>query len=190
MNIKQAEAETGISRRNIRFYEAQGLLRPQRNADNSYREYTDEDIRTLKLIRMLRMTDMPLEEIRGILSGSCPLSITAARHKERLIRRQEELLGAIRLCDGLQGQQIQTLDIDQVAGPSRCTAKRRRWIFHRLDQRLQRICQGTARTALHFFPRRRGHHAPGVFRSTVCLCQRTRPGSGRHKGKHVSGVHH
>lgn len=114
MNIKQAEAETGISRRNIRFYEAQGLLRPQRNADNSYREYTDEDIRTLKLIRMLRMTDMPLEEIRGILSGSCPLSITAARHKERLIRRQEELLGAIRLCDGLQGQQIQTLDIDQV----------------------------------------------------------------------------
>ena len=114
MNIKQAEAETGISRRNIRFYEAQGLLRPQRNADNSYREYTDEDIRTLKLIRMLRMTDMPLEEIRGILSGSCPLSVTAARHKERLIRRQEELLGAIRLCDGLQGQQIQTLDIDQV----------------------------------------------------------------------------
>ena len=114
MNIKQAEAETGISRRNIRFYEAQGLLHPQRNADNSYREYTDEDIRTLKLIRMLRMTDMPLEEIRGILSGSCPLSVTAARHKERLIRRQEELLGAIRLCDGLQGQQIQTLDIDQV----------------------------------------------------------------------------
>lgn len=114
MNIKQAEAETGISRRNIRFYEAQGLLHPQRNADNSYREYTDEDIRTLKLIRMLRMTDMPLEEIRGILSGSCPLSVTAARHKERLIRRQEELLGAIRLCDGLQGHQIQTLDIDQV----------------------------------------------------------------------------
>lgn len=114
MNIKQAEAETGISRRNIRFYEAQGLLHPRRNADNSYREYTDEDIRTLKLIRMLRMTDMPLEEIRGILSGSCPLSVTAARHKERLIRRQEELLGAIRLCDGLQGQQIQTLDIDQV----------------------------------------------------------------------------
>lgn len=114
MNIKQAEAETGISRRNIRFYEAQGLLHPQRNADNSYREYTDEDIRTLKLIRMLRMTNMPLEEIRGILSGSCPLSVTAARHKERLIRRQEELLGAIRLCDGLQGQQIQTLDIDQV----------------------------------------------------------------------------
>ena len=114
MNIKQAEAETGISRRNIRFYEAQGLLHPQRNADNSYREYTDEDIRTLKLIRMLRMTDMPLEEIRGILSGSCPLSVTAARHKDRLICRQEELLGAIRLCDGLQGQQIQTLDIDQV----------------------------------------------------------------------------
>lgn len=114
MNIKQAETETGISRRNIRFYEAQGLLHPERNANNSYREYTDKDIRTLKLIRMLRMTDMPLEDIRDILAGNCPLPEAAARHKERLLRRQQELQGAIQLCDGLQGQQIQTLDIDQV----------------------------------------------------------------------------
>lgn len=114
MNIKQAEAQSGVSRRNIRFYEAQGLLLPGRNAANSYREYTDEDIRTLKLIRMLRMTDMPLEDIRSTLSGSHSLAEAAARQKDRLCRRQEELLGAIRLCDGLQGQQIQTLDIDQV----------------------------------------------------------------------------
>lgn len=114
MNIKQAETETGISRRNIRFYEAQGLLHPGRNANNSYREYTDEDIRNLKLIRMLRMADMPLEEIRNVLTGSRSLPEAAAHHKERLLRRQEELLGAIQLCDGLQGQQLQTLDIDQV----------------------------------------------------------------------------
>lgn len=114
MNIKQAEAQSGVSRRNIRFYEAQGLLLPGRNTANSYREYTDEDIHTLKLIRMLRMTDMPLEDIRNILSGRHPLSEAASLQKERLRRRQEELLGAIRLCDGLQGQQIQALDVDRL----------------------------------------------------------------------------
>lgn len=114
MNIKQAEVQSGVSRRNIRFYEAQGLLSPGRNATNSYREYTDEDIRTLKLIRMLRMTDMPLEDIRNILSGGHSLAEAAARQKERLLRRQEELLGAMRLCDGLKTRQVQELDIDRL----------------------------------------------------------------------------
>ena len=37
---------------------------PKRDPNNSYRIYSPEDLRTLKLIRMLRMLDMPLEEIR------------------------------------------------------------------------------------------------------------------------------
>ena len=54
MNIKQAEALSGVSRRNIRFYEQAGLLHPDRDPENDYRIYTEEDIRTLKLIRTLR----------------------------------------------------------------------------------------------------------------------------------------
>lgn len=114
MNIKQAEAQSGVPRRNIRFYEAQRLLQPGRNAANRYREYTEADIHTLKVIRTLRMTDMPLEDIREVLAGKDPLPQAAARQKDRLLRRQEELLGALRLCDGLQTQQVQTLDPDRV----------------------------------------------------------------------------
>jgi len=43
MNIKQVEKLTGISSQNIRFYESQGLLTPER-ADNGYREYHQEYI--------------------------------------------------------------------------------------------------------------------------------------------------
>ena len=40
-NIKEAEALTGISRQNIRYYEKMGLLNPKRDAGNGYRKYDE-----------------------------------------------------------------------------------------------------------------------------------------------------
>ena len=55
MNGKEAEKITGISRRNLRFYEDQGLIEPERNPENDYREYSEKDIERLKIIRSLRL---------------------------------------------------------------------------------------------------------------------------------------
>ena len=68
MNIKEVEKVTGISSQNIRFYEKSGLVHPDRNEENGYREYDTNDIRILKLIKMFRMIDMPIEQIKLILS--------------------------------------------------------------------------------------------------------------------------
>ena len=38
MKISEVEERVGITKKNIRFYEAQGLLRPGRNHENGYRE--------------------------------------------------------------------------------------------------------------------------------------------------------
>ena len=43
--IKEAEKLTGITSQNIRYYERQKLLSPQRNNENAYREYSEEDIK-------------------------------------------------------------------------------------------------------------------------------------------------
>ena len=43
MKIKQVEELVGITRKNIRFYEEQGLLNVER-AENGYREYHKEDV--------------------------------------------------------------------------------------------------------------------------------------------------
>ncbi len=67
MNAKQAEQITGISRRNLRFYEQQGLIHPRRNPENDYRDYSEQDIEALRLIRVLRMLDVPLEDIAACL---------------------------------------------------------------------------------------------------------------------------
>ena len=44
MKIKEVEELVGLARSNIRYYERQGLLHPERDQENSYREYTEEDI--------------------------------------------------------------------------------------------------------------------------------------------------
>ena len=43
MLIREVEERCGISKKNIRFYEQQGLLQPKRNASN-YREYEEADL--------------------------------------------------------------------------------------------------------------------------------------------------
>lgn len=98
MNIKQAETLSGVSRQNIRFYEREGLLTPDRNPENDYREYNEEHIRILKQIRAMRMLDMPLEKIRLVLAGKLALSQAAAEQEARLIRQQEQLHAAIWFC--------------------------------------------------------------------------------------------
>ena len=62
MNIKQAAEQSGVSARNIRYYEQAGLLTPARNPENEYRIYSQADVRALKLIRMLRTLDMPISK--------------------------------------------------------------------------------------------------------------------------------
>ena len=40
MKINQVEQMVGIAKKNIRYYESEGLLSPQRNAVNGYRDYS------------------------------------------------------------------------------------------------------------------------------------------------------
>lgn len=114
MNIKEASEQSGVSSRNIRYYEQAGLLHPDRNPENEYRVYTPQHIRTLKLIRALRMLDMPLEDIHQILEGRLPLAEAAAQQAARLQERARKLETALQFCTDLQhqGACAATLDID------------------------------------------------------------------------------
>ena len=64
MKINEVEAQVGITKKNIRFYEEQGLLSPRRNSENGYRDYGPEEVAALRQIKLLRKLGVPLEEIR------------------------------------------------------------------------------------------------------------------------------
>ena len=105
MSAKQAEEMAGISRRNLRFYEQQGLIHPSRNPGNDYRDYSGSDIVCLKKIRALRMLDVSLEEIGAVLRSEVPLSRVMVRQEEKLRRKQQEVKTAIRFCQELQREE-------------------------------------------------------------------------------------
>lgn len=114
MNIKQASEQSGVSAPNIRFYEREGLLTPARQRGNSYRTYTEENIRTLKLIRMLRMLDVPLPTIKAVLRGEQPLQQALQAQQTVLEQQAAHLAEAMQFCADLARQrpQAETLDVD------------------------------------------------------------------------------
>ena len=115
MNIKEAEKRSGISGQNIRYYEKQGLIKPKRNHINSYREYEEEDIRILKTIRMFRMLDMPVDQIRQILNGDLAMGEALDMQKVRLEVQAKKLKSAISFCEQLEKEMpsLTSLDIDR-----------------------------------------------------------------------------
>lgn len=114
MNIKQASEQSGVSAPNIRFYEKEGLLTPARRQGNDYRDYTAGDVRTLKLIRMLRMLDVPLSTIKAVLHGEQPLQQALQAQQTVLEQQAAQLAAAMQFCADLarQAPQADTLDVD------------------------------------------------------------------------------
>nr|WP_325183419.1 MerR family transcriptional regulator [uncultured Oscillibacter sp.] len=112
MKINEVEALVGITRKNIRFYESEGLLTPRRNSENGYRDYGDAEVRVLLQIKLLRKLGVPLEEIRRMQSGVHTVGDGMRRHLVTLERDRDNLDQAIRLCAGLTDRQERLEDLD------------------------------------------------------------------------------
>ena len=110
MNIGELEKRTGVSKQNIRFYERKGLLKPERNAWNQYREYTEKDVQDLMMIKMFRKLGMPLEEIGHVLEKDTTVESAVKKQLDSLEKKQRELDGGIRMCRKLCREELETLD--------------------------------------------------------------------------------
>lgn len=66
MLIGELSKVTGVSQRMLRYYEAQGLLRPGRDA-NGYRAYGDEAVTTVRQVRALLAAGLSTEVIATVL---------------------------------------------------------------------------------------------------------------------------
>ena len=112
LKINEVEALVGITRKNIRFYESEGLVAPRRNSENGYRDYGEAEVRTLLQIKLLRKLGVSLEEIRNMQSGAHTVGDGMRRHLVSLERDRDNLDQAIRLCAGLTDRQERLGDLD------------------------------------------------------------------------------
>ena len=112
MKINEVEALVGITKKNIRFYETEGLLAPHRNSENGYRDYGEAEVDALRRIKLLRKLGVPLEEIRRMQSGGHTVGDGMRRHLVTLERERENLEQSIRLCSALTDRQERLEDLD------------------------------------------------------------------------------
>ena len=113
MTIKDIELLTGIPKANIRFYESEGLIKPERK-ENGYRIYDMTHVATLKRIRLFRALDIPIETIKDLATGSITLEdaldaqmIQFAEQHNRLITIQKIIQSMLESCESYD-----SIDVD------------------------------------------------------------------------------
>ena len=113
MKIKQVEELVGITRKNIRFYEDQGLLNVER-AENGYREYHQADVIRLQEIKLFRKMDISIEEMKLLFEKKKSLQICLEQHLKELEHRKEGLSKMQDMCERLilEHRSLETLNAE------------------------------------------------------------------------------
>ena len=116
MKINEVEALVGVTKKNIRFYEEQGLLSPRRNSENGYRDYGPAEVDTLRRIKLMRKLGVPISEIHQMLAGAHTVGDGMRRHLVTLERERKNLEQAAKLCASLRDREerLDALDADAI----------------------------------------------------------------------------
>lgn len=104
MRIKEVVAQTGLTDKTIRYYISKGLVFPTNNVSYSGRssfDFTDDDVKTLNRIAVLRKAGFSVSQIESIRKGTNTkeeISSLLAK-KEAEINLDEKIIDALRMCN-------------------------------------------------------------------------------------------
>jgi len=112
MQIKEVEVTTGLTKKAIRYYEECGLIKISKK-ENGYKEYSDENVNTLLLIRKYRLLDFSVDDIRKYMNyEDCRVVIGV-----KLAQNEAKLLQAHQVKQILEkmqdGERIENMDIEK-----------------------------------------------------------------------------
>jgi len=107
-NIGEAAARSGVSAKMVRHYESLGLLPGVARTDAGYRQYTENNVHTLRFIRRARDLGFSMAEIAELLRlwqnkgrASADVKRIALDHAADLHRRIEEMTAMKRTLERL-----------------------------------------------------------------------------------------
>lgn len=97
-SIQDVSNKTGLSTHTLRYYEKEGLISGVERSQGGFRQYTDEDLERLGLIRCLKNTGMSIQEIARFVQltheGDHTLEELVEllrEHRERVLERMAEM---------------------------------------------------------------------------------------------------
>ncbi|MEK5068666.1 MerR family transcriptional regulator [Sporosarcina sp. FSL K6-1508] len=101
----------GVSRDALRYYEKQGIVKPNHDESNNYRQYNDYDIYTLLVADFYIKRNFSMKEVRKLQEGRAieeleTLLEIKAEQLEETIRNNKFMLQKIKetkvFCEGLK----------------------------------------------------------------------------------------
>lgn len=116
--VKQVSDLTGISVRMLHHYDKIGLLKPTKLTEAGYRLYDDEALETLQQILFFKELDLPLKEIKEIItSPNFDKTKALESHKKLIILKRDRLNGLIELINktlkGASGMSFKEFDMTE-----------------------------------------------------------------------------
>ncbi len=97
-SIQDVSKKTGLTAHTLRYYEKEGLIPSVERSQGGFRQYTDEDLERLGLIRCLKNTGMSIKEISRFVQltreGDHTLEERVAllrSHRDQVIKKMEEM---------------------------------------------------------------------------------------------------
>jgi DNA-binding transcriptional MerR regulator len=144
LSIGKFSELSGLSIKVLRHYDQQGLLRPQHvSADSGYRYYAPGQVRDAQHIRLLRTLEIPLAEIRTIITERdrnavrSRLDVYRRRIEDRVAAYRQLLVSLQSLIDGVDEPRFYAVSIKQVAA-ERAVSLTIRGTLERLGPRIAR----------------------------------------------------
>lgn len=105
MKTSDLEKLLGLSKHTIRYYEKEGFIQPHRD-ENGYRDYRDEDVQTLKLVKFLRSLEISIDDVKAILSGNLNFQECLKMNQDYLSQQLESIKEVKQTVDYYQEKNI------------------------------------------------------------------------------------
>ncbi len=98
--VKQVSDLTGVSVRALHYYDEIGLLKPSEITETGYRLYDDEALKTLQQILFFKEIDIPLKDVKEIMSSPYFDKMQALKNQKKLLMlKRKRLNGLIELIN-------------------------------------------------------------------------------------------
>jgi len=99
MTISEVMKETGLTKRAIRYYEEEGLIKPSVNCENNYRNYNKQDIDKLIKISLLRQMGFSIDNIRELINSPSNINDVLKAHINKINKSIKDLEKSKRLIN-------------------------------------------------------------------------------------------
>lgn len=97
LTIQEAAEQTGVSAHTLRYYERIDLLKPVSKSSSGHRRYFEEDMHWIHFLSLLRVTGMPIEQMKEYVELERNGPQTEAARLDLLEQHRKDVLEEIAL---------------------------------------------------------------------------------------------